>query len=370
MMIALLILLALLAFANGANDNSKGVATLVGYGVATPRQALRWATLTTALGAVFSFWFAGGLVKSFSTGLFAKGTALTPPLFVAVLVGACGWVLLATRTGLPVSTTHAITGALTGAGLVAFGSAKFEWAFLGTKFALPLAVSPLLSLTLVYLFASPVVLLTAWYSRRCACVIVTPGAQPEAAGATAASLEAARLSVVVDETVNCERQPIVAAVQGSSALTGLHWLTSGMIGFARGWNDAPKIAALGVVVLPGARGMADSFGIVAAAMALGGLLAGRSVLETLAKKVTALPLPEALTASATTAAMVSLASWNGLPVSTTHVSTGAIIGAGVRNDPCAVHWGKVGEILLSWVVTLPVAALLAAAVMAVLRSVT
>src|ERR1051326_8395792 len=168
MAMALLVLLALLAFANGANDNSKGVATLAGYGAATPRQALRWATLTTALGAVFSFWFAGGLVKSFSTGLFAQSTSLPPPFFVAVLVGACGWVLLATRTGLPVSTTHAITGALTGAGLVAFGSARFEWAFLGTKFALPLAVSPLLSFTLVYLLAWPVVLLTAWSAGRCA----------------------------------------------------------------------------------------------------------------------------------------------------------------------------------------------------------
>jgi PiT family inorganic phosphate transporter len=66
--------------------------------------------------------------------------------------------------------------------------------------------------------------------------------------------------------------------------------------------------------------------------------------------------------------MVSLASWNGLPISTTHVSAGAIIGAGVRNDAHAVHWGKVGEIVLSWVVTLPVAALLAAAMIAILHS--
>ena len=113
--------------------------------------------------------------------------------------------------------------------------------------------------------------------------------------------------------------------------------------------------------------MVVSFAIVAAAMALGGLIAGQRVLETLSKKVTALPLPEALTASATTATLVSLASWNGLPVSTTHVSTGAIIGAGLRNNPRTVRWAKVGEIVLSWLVTLPVAALLSAAVKALLR---
>jgi PiT family inorganic phosphate transporter len=366
MTVILLILLALLAFANGANDNSKGVATLVGYGAATPARALRWATLTTALGAIFSFWFAGGLVKSFGTGLFAQSTALTPAFFVAVLVGACGWVLFASRAGLPVSTTHAITGALTGAGLVAFGAAKFQWAFLGAKFALPLAVSPLLSLALVYLLAGPLSLLTAWYAGRCACVIAGPVVQP--AGAGAAALAEARLAMVVDETENCARQSTVVVVTGSAAMNGFHWLTSGLIGFARGWNDAPKIAALGVLVLPGARGMAVSFGIVAAAMAVGGLVGGRRVLETLSQKVTALPLPEALAASATTAALVGLASWNGLPVSTTHVSTGAILGAGVRNDPRAVRWGKVGEIVLSWVVTLPVAALLAAAVKALLSA--
>ena len=98
-------------------------------------------------------------------------------------------------------------------------------------------------------------------------------------------------------------------------------------------------------------------------MAVGGYLGGRKVLETLAKKVTPLPLAESLTASLTTAALVSAASWASLPVSTTHVSTGAIVGAGLKNDPAKVKWGKVSEITLSWVVTLPVAGLVAALAM-------
>jgi PiT family inorganic phosphate transporter len=102
-------------------------------------------------------------------------------------------------------------------------------------------------------------------------------------------------------------------------------------------------------------------------MAAGGLIAGRRVLETLAKKLTPLPLAESLTASLTTAALVMAASRFALPVSTTHVSTGAIIGAGLKNDPAKVKWTKVGEVVLSWVVTLPAAALIAAGAKLVIR---
>jgi PiT family inorganic phosphate transporter len=76
MTLVLLALVALLAFANRANDNCKGVATLVGYGAARPREALVWAAVTTALGAAVSFWLAGRVIKSFSTGLFTAGMPL------------------------------------------------------------------------------------------------------------------------------------------------------------------------------------------------------------------------------------------------------------------------------------------------------
>jgi len=362
----LLVLAALLAFANGANDNCKGVATLVGYGAARPRQALAWAMVSTAIGSAVGFWLAGGLLKSFSTGLFAKGTALDMPFFAAVLAGAFGWVILATVTGLPVSTTHAITGALVGAGLVTFGGgAQFEWRFLGERFALPLAVSPLLSLAVVYLLAWPVGAAARRALERCACVQEQLQLSPVPGGA--AALQASRVEMVVDNEARCAETGAAVVVSGSKTVNALHWLSSGMVGFARGWNDAPKIAALALVALPGDAGAAWAFAIVTVAMAVGGLTAGRRVLETLARKVTPMPLAESLTASMTTAALVGLASWNGLPVSTTHVSTGAIIGAGLKNDPRAVKWRKVGEIVLSWAVTLPVAAAFAVAAKLLLR---
>ena len=314
----ILILVAVLAFGNGANDNGKGVATLVGYGAARPTSALAWATLTTMAGAVVSVWLARGMVERFSTGLFAAGVAVAPSLFVAVLVGAIAWVLLATATGMPVSTTHAIAGALIGAGSVAFGPAAVRWQLLGAKVAVPLVVSPLVALSAVYAISWPVGAAVRRPASRYVCVTATP-----TGGAVAVDV-----GIVVDDAAACAGQP--TAVTGARAATAVHWGSCGLVGFARGWNDAPKIAALGLLAVGGPRGTALSVTIVAAAMAVGGLVAGRRVLATLATKVAKLPLAESLTASLATAALVGLASWEGLPVSTTQVSTGAIVGAGRR----------------------------------------
>jgi PiT family inorganic phosphate transporter len=358
-MTALLVcLVAGLAFANGSNDNGKGVATLVGFGAARPWAALAYATLATAVGGVVSLWLAGGLLAGFSTGLFAEGTPVTPAFFVAVLIGAFGWVMLASRTGMPVSTTHAIIGALCGAGLVAFGNAQIQWSFLGAKFAVPLAVSPILSLAIVYVVAWPVVFVAGRIAGKCVCVVERV---PELAGVTpdGATAFAGPPAVVLDDTTNCP--PDAPGVTTSAAANAVHWLSCGLISFARGWNDTPKIAALSLLALASVgQGMAIGFGVVTVAMAAGGLLAGRKVLDTLSKKLTPLPMAESLTASLTTAALVIAASKVALPVSTTQVATGAIIGAGLKNDPKGVKWAKVGEIVLSWVITLPVAALIAA----------
>lgn len=372
MTIALISLVALLAFANGSNDNGKGVATLVGFGAARPWQALVFATIATALGGAASFFLAGGLLKAFSGGwLFQSGIVLDRAFYAAVLIGACGWVLLANRLGMPVSTTHAIIGALCGAGLVAFGGARFHWLMLGQRFAVPLALSPVLSLATVYLLAGPVLLLV----RR-----LVPGDsdvadisnERELVGASVSSslragmTDASHVSTVIpvleyEPAVQSERAP-------SPAAHAIHWLSGGLISFARGWNDTPKIAALSLLALSGiSHGPAVGCAIVTLAMAAGGLLMGRKVLETLARKLTPLPLAESLTASLVTATLVGLASWNALPVSTTHVTTGSIIGAGLKNNPGAVKWSKVGEIALSWIITLPVAACIAAAAKLALR---
>ncbi|HET6247855.1 MAG TPA: anion permease [Tepidisphaeraceae bacterium] len=352
----LIALVALLAFANGSNDNSKGVATLVGFGAARPFAALVYATLATAAGGAISYFVAGGLLKGFSGGfLFTRGINLDQHFYVAVLIGACGWVLLATRTGMPVSTTHAIVGALTGAGLVAFGNARFQWNALGDKFALPLAVSPVLSLAIVYVIAWPVVAIVSALAGRRRIVREQRIVQAVAVGAEG----------VISESIAETTQTMTPV---SPTANAIHWLSCGLISFARGWNDTPKIAALSLLALASvAHGTAIGFVIVTISMAAGGLIMGRRVLETLAKKLTPLPLAESLTASLVTAFLVGFASEISLPVSTTQVATGSIIGAGLKRDPAGVKWGKVGEVVLSWIITLPVAAAIAAVAKLALR---
>ncbi|MDZ4783283.1 MAG: inorganic phosphate transporter [Planctomycetia bacterium] len=358
MSLILFTLIAALAFVNGANDNCKGVATLVGHGAVKPRTALLWAMVTTAVGSLGAYWIAGGLLRTFSTALFAKDTTLNPSFFAAVLVGATGWIFLATRTGLPVSTTHAIIGSLVGAGIVMVGHAAMQWRLLGATFAIPLLLSPLLSMLTVYLVAWPLGLVLSRVAGRCVCVTQPALAATNFSGATA---PIGAFGVIVDTEDVCAVLPITAGISTTTTSNAIHWLSSGLVGFARGWNDAPKIAALGLIALSGGHGTAISFGVVTGAMALGGLVAGRRVLDTLATKLTPMPLVESLTASLMTATLVCLASWNSLPVSTTHVSTGAIIGAGLKHDPRGMRWGKVSEIVLAWIVTLPVSALLAGA---------
>jgi PiT family inorganic phosphate transporter len=202
---------------------------------------------------------------------------------------------------------------------------------------------------------------------RCVCIVEQePGLEAVAVGGAAvATPEQPRMAVVINYESACAGAP---GVTTSAAANALHWLTCGLISFARGWNDTPKIAALSLFALAAMpHGTAVGFAIVTVAMAVGGLLAGRRVLDTLARKLTPLPLAESLTASLTTAALVIVASKVALPVSTTHVATGSIIGAGLKNDPGNIKWGKVGEVVLSWVVTLPVAGLIAAAAKFVIR---
>ncbi len=354
----ILALTAVLAFANGANDNAKGVATLVGHGAAGPRAALLWAAASTALGAAVGALLGQGLLAAFRAPFVGGGAPLPAGFFAAALVGAGAWILLATRTGMPVSTTHAILGGLLGAGLVEVGASHIGWSVLIAKAALPLLASPFIAMALVLSLGRPLAALARRAERRCVCAVET--VSPTLSGGAAVGTR--RLALVSGDTVACALHSPAAAVSGGDVATALHWGTSGLVGVARGWNDAPKIAALALVALPAGTGQRTAFALVALAMALGGLLAGRRVLSTLAEKITPLPMGESLAASAVSSVLVALASWRGLGVSTTHVTTGGIIGAGVARSPRDVRWRVVRDIALSWIVTLPAAALVAAVV--------
>ena len=114
----LLLAVVFLAFVNGANDNFKGVATLWGAGLSSYRQAITWATGFTFLGSITAIWLGSGLAAKFSGAELVGGATLKDmPFLIAVSAGTAATVLLAVKLGLPISTTHALTGALIGAAL-------------------------------------------------------------------------------------------------------------------------------------------------------------------------------------------------------------------------------------------------------------
>jgi inorganic phosphate transporter, PiT family len=370
--LSVVVVAGFLAFANGANDVSKGVATLVGSGVADYRKAILWGTLLTAAGGLLAVFFAGAMLSTFGSGVIAAGVKPSFGAALATLAGAAGWVAIATRTGLPVSTTHALVGALTGVAAIAYGLGAVRWSVLGGKVALPLLASPLVS----FLVTSLALRLTS--SRSAA-----PGA-----GADCACAELAR-AVVASEAVG--RAPAAALVStpalrvytGSAAecaaarpalrltLDHLHWLSSGATSLARGMNDAPKIVALALaaVALAPSAGVSTPmlYASVVAGMVAGSVVAGRRVTHLLAEKVTKMDHREGLAANLATAVLVTVGAVQGLPMSTTHVSSGGIIGAGARRG--ALQRRTLRDIALAWVVTLPGAALLGTAAYAIARAV-
>lgn len=355
-----LVLIALtlgVSFANGANDVSKGVATLVGAGLATERRALLWGTLWTLLGAAAALLLARGLVATFS----GHGLLVSPPAGpawpAAVATGTIGWLVLATRVGMPVSTTHALVGAILGSGMVAGGANGVLWAGVLSRVGIPLFVSPFLSLALVFWLLPAARSAFGRVGTYCVCV-----ERHELVLATAATGEDVRAGRELRLVAAADCPPRV--LTRVNALDSLHWLSAGFICFARGLNDAPKILALGLVA--GATlgfQPAALLGLVAMAMGAGSWYGGRRVTGTLATRVTPMSGPEALTANGVTSVLVGIASNFGLPVSTTHVAGGTVMAVGVQRR--RLHRKPVEEILLAWLVTVPVAGLLAAAVYAV-----
>jgi len=139
-------------------------------------------------------------------------------------------------------------------------------------------------------------------------------------------------------------------------LDALHFLSAGAVSFARGLNDTPKIAAL--LLVGSAFGPRSATVAVAIAVALGGLLNARRVAETMSNRITDMNPGQGLAANLATALLVTTASYHGLPVSTTHVSVGSLLGIGIITRQA--KWKPIFKVLLSWLVTLPCAATLAA----------
>ncbi len=362
-MTTLLLLLAALglAYANGANDNFKGVATLFGSGTMNYRRALTWATVTTFLGSLAAVVMAQQLMTNFrGRGLVADALVADPRFLASVALGSGGAVLIATRLGLPISTTHSLVGALLGTGWAA--GSVVHWNQLGNAFVLPLLLSPIAAIGLT--FVVHLVLRTARCRlginhETCFCLgTEMVGVASSCCDSAVILREAAQLSASIGTTVTCRQRYSgqLVGVNVGQVIDGLHYLSSGVVSFARGLNDTPKIAALLLLLPAWPSGTAPL--IIGLAIGAGGLIAARRVAEVLSHRITTMNPGQGVTANVMTGTLVIAASLFGWPVSTTHVSCGALFGIGLVTGQA--QWRMIGTIVLAWITTLPAGALLSA----------
>lgn len=311
----LILSVGFVAFTNGANANFKGVASLYGSGTASRRTALCWGTLATFAGSVAALFLADGLLKTFSgKGIVGDELLQSTTFASAVAVGAALTSLLATRLGFPVSTTHALVGAIVGAGF-AGASDQVHLFALVNNFLYPLFFSPLISILLGG---------AVYWLLRC-------------------------LSLAPDRR--------------SRLLDIAHFASAGAASFARGLNDTPKMAALLLIVPSSSTKYSILF--IGIMIAVGAILDARKVAETLGKKITDMTPGQGFAVNIVTAILVTTASFHSMPVSTTHVSVGSLLGMGAITKQAKGR--KVVEIFMAWITTVPCAGFLAALVYLILR---
>lgn len=361
---ALFITVCFLAYANGANDNFKGVATLFGSGTTNYRLALSWATLTTLAGSICALFLAQTLMVKFSgKGLAPDALIQSMPFMIAVAGGAGITVILATRFGFPVSTTHALLGAMVGSTLLAT-LGDMNLAPLLNNFVLPLLLSPFAALLLATLLYRLQHKLSMFNQPLCLCVeqpdsLVLESASNNTVMTVGLSADPLATLSIASQTACAERDVgVILGLDARRLLNSLHFCSAGAVCFARGLNDTPKMAAL-LLLAPGFN-LQWIIVVIALAMLLGGLFNARRVAETMSHKITPITQSQGLSANLTTALLVIFASKFGMPVSTTHVSVGALFGIGLVGGKA--NTGVMASIALSWLLTLPCAALCSAAI--------
>jgi len=333
----------LLSLANGANDNFKGMATLWGSGVLTYRQALVAANIATLIGGASAVLLGAGILKAFSGKGVVASEVLSDPVFVsAFALGAAFTVIGATFLRYPVSTTHSIIGALAGAAF-ALPLGQPLLGVLAQKTLIPLLISPFLAAALTWVL---------WQIRG---LLVERFAGGEVAvGGSGSGGGAGRASVMGRSDKGIEN--------------ALHVLSGMTVCFARGVNDTPKIASIWLLGSVLDVSLPVVFVAIACLMVIGSLLFSFQVAKVMSKEITSMNGAQGFTGNVVTAFLVLFASHFGLGVSTTHVSVGSLFGIGAMSG--TARWGKIRDIILAWVLTLPIGFFIAAMVVWILLFIT
>ena len=323
--IAGLILLALVFdFLNGFHDAANSIATIVSTRVLTPRQAVAWAAF---FNVVAFFIFDHSVAKTMGKGIVDLSVIDTHVIF-GTLVGACAWNILTWYFGLPSSSSHALMGALAGAAVTKAGTMKV---LIMSKIYTVLAfivISPLMGLLLGLLFGVVVYRLFAKSVPSKVDHLFRKGQL----------LSAAAYSLGHGGNDAQKTMGIIASLLFSAG-----YLQAGPSGSE---FDIPKWVAVLCYI----------------SMGLGTMFGGWRIVKTLGHKISKLKPVDGFCAESGAAATLYLASGMGIPVSTTHTITGAIMGVGTMKRFSAVRWGVAGQIIWAWILTIPGSALIAALV--------
>lgn len=349
-------LLFFLAFANGANDVSKAVATLAGAKLASVHGVVLWGTTWTVAGALTGLIWGAAIIHTVLHSIYSEQHVFYLPVSLAIALAPSLWVVLSTWRKWPVSTTHAIVGGLIGAGIAAYGIDGIAWRTTFYKLGLPLLLSPFAAISLAYVLTPVLERAALLVSRVKVCVSPLPKL-------VFAGFADHWSEVSADDCVVCDADSIAAHTTPGFVLSvdQLHWLTSGMLSFSRGLNDAPKLIA---IVMPFML-LADnappewSYVLAAFAMGAGGMLVGRRVTEVLGFEITKMSSAQGFSANLVATFLVLGASPLGMPVSTTHVSASAIMGIGLSNG-FGLNRETVKSMLFAWLVTVPLSGLFGA----------
>jgi PiT family inorganic phosphate transporter len=335
---AIVIILVALAFdfVNGFHDAANSIATVVSTRVLSPRLAVAWAAVWNFVAFLV---FGTAVAKTVGAGTIDLGRLATRTdgfnVILAAVVGAIAFDLMTWYLGLPTSSSHALAGGLVGAALVYGGPSMLVSSGI-TKIALFIVISPIVGFVLAVILENVVLMITDPIVRS------TP-----------------------------------ATVKGANGVfRKLQLVSAAAFSLGHGANDAQKtmgiIAAVVFIDAHAGRPVGEELSIklwmvlaAHAAIALGTLTGGWRIVHTLGSKITKLQPVGGFAAETAAAATLFTTAHYGIPVSTTHTITGAVIGVGTTNRFSAVRWGLTGRVLYAWLLTLPGAALIAALAYAV-----
>jgi inorganic phosphate transporter, PiT family len=305
-------------FTNGFHDTANAIATSVGTRALSPRMAVLIAAVANLAGAFVTT----AVAKNIATGIIDANLATLDTL-LAALFGAIAWNLLTWWLGLPSSSSHALIGGLIGAALAQSGEEGVEWHGVAHKVVIPAVFAPAIAFAAAFLL----LLLLYWIFKW-----LNPGV----------ASRGFRLGQIGTGTW-------VAFTHGANDAQK----TMGVIALAIVLHDNGDVANLEIPTW-----VKVSAGL---AIGLGTYVGGWRIIRTLGQRVFRMEPESGFAAQATAGTTIYLATKLGYPLSTTHVVSGAVMGAGATRRLSAVRWGVAGNIVVAWILTLPAAALVAAA---------